>query len=124
MKVASSIILNSDFKSYLLAKSLDYIIAQYPPAKKALFKECTLYFTLESMLYIFVSYWTAKDVPTIGDSTEYCFDLKLSSQFIQETPYLSAEEKKEFLEVQLAEHQRVTTIEMGSPFDGDPMFQE
>lgn len=116
--------LNSDFKSYLLTKSLDYIIAQYPLAKKALFKECTLYSTLEGMQYILVSYWTAKDVPNMGDSTEYCFNLKLSSQFIQETPYLSTPEKEEFLEAQLAEHQRVAAIEMGSPFDGDPMFQE
>lgn len=121
MKIPTAITIPPAFKDWLLNHSKNYIVAQYPQAKNATFKDSTLYFDDSGIMYILVSYWTLKDYPNMGDSTEYRFDLKVSTGVILASDLVTEKEKTDILNVL---NTRREVKEMGSPFDGDPMFQE
>lgn len=112
--------LSSEFLKYLLDSSKNSIIAQYPQAKSAVLKNYDFYFDSSCVLYSLVSYWTQKDYPNIGDSTEYAFNMNISPHVIQQTGLMTPKEKETFQ----VKEKEIETILEGSPFEGDPMFQE
>lgn len=119
MKMPSAHKLPDDLQEYLLKHSLESIVAQYPQAKNAKFKDCNFLLDDSNMWHVLVSYWTLKDHPNIGDQTEYCFNLNISPQFLKEAKLLTPEEK-----IKLMQFSELSEITMLNPFDGDPMFQE